>query len=174
MSSAMCTSELVASIKPAQDAFMGLPETLYLIWILLNWTDNALNLNSPKCIVTNKQDWRLDGTSKATKALPLRHIEDGYDFPLPSLWSTPIAQFRLYYIFLMNVTSNNIKLGDVLGSSELQDLLTDFSNHDKGKRGLISLSDAIKLLRDQYKLPKWNPKVLQRLILSNETHLSFD
>lgn len=61
-----------------------------------------------------------------------------------------------------------------MGSSELQDLLTDFSNLDKSKRGLVSLADAIKMLRDQYKLPKWNPKVLQKLILSNETHLSFD
>lgn len=74
----------------------------------------------------------------------------------------------------MNVTSNNIKLGEVLGSGELQDLLNDFSNLDKSKRGLISLTDAVKLLHDQYKLPKWNPKVLSRLILTNDTHLSFD
>jgi hypothetical protein len=48
----------------------------------------------------------------------------------------------------MNGASNNIKLGEVLGSSELQDLLTDFSNLDKSKRGLISITDAIKLLRE--------------------------
>lgn len=75
----------------------------------------------------------------------------------------------------MNTTSNNnIKLGEVLGSSELQDLLTDFSNLDKHKRGLISLQDATKLIREQYKLPKWSSQVLQRVILTNENQLSFD
>jgi hypothetical protein len=53
-----------------------------------------------------------------------------------------------YYNLRMNGASNNIKLGEVLGSSELQDLLTDFSNLDKSKRGLISITDAIKLLRE--------------------------
>lgn len=67
----------------------------------------------------------------------------------------------------MMQTSNNIKLGEVLGSSELQDLLTAFSNLDRSKRGLISLNDVIKLLREEYKLPKWNPQVLSRVILSN-------